>query len=271
MTKEEFRIRFFEIQKGYYPIMDLLTNKQSDKKYIDYRGFDASPSYLIYRPKVLFLGYNPTGSRDWMLWDKKGNHKKLEPHIDETELMFFTRNGARKKNAEWYELNVQENNKLPRQMVDLMYNLAYKIDPEKGNEKGSNKEPYWAKSFKETMMYLNLYPVATKDGKTMISLFRTICKECDIPEVCKGNEWNLRKYFIHIMHQMVELINPKLIVCMGSQAFHDYTYSSRKKHSINEIITHTGYDNLIGFSRKGTWDVNISNIAEAIYQKAFRE
>ena len=42
-------------------------------------------------------------------------------------------------------------------MVDMMYELACLIDPEKGNERGSNKEPYWAKSFKETMMYLNLF------------------------------------------------------------------------------------------------------------------
>lgn len=269
MTKEELRIRFYELQDRYHPLMDLLTSRQFDKEYINYKGFDASPSYLVSQPKVLFLGYNPSGSRDWMLWDKNGEHEKLEPHTNETELMFFTRNGARKKNAEWYELNVQENNKLPRQMVDLMFELADLIDPKKGNERGSNKEPYWAKSFKETMMYLNLYPVATKDGKSMVSLFRTVCKESVIPEECKGNEWNVRKYFIHIMHQMVELLNPKLIVCMGSQTFHDYTYSSRKKHSIKGVFTHPGYVNLIGFSRKGSWDGNIPNIAKEIYQRAF--
>lgn len=271
MTIEELRIRFYALQKEYRQLMDLLTDKQFDKKYINYRGFDASPSYLIYQPKVLFLGYNPTGSKDWMLWDEKGNHKPLVPHTEETELMFFSRNGARKENAEWYKFNVQENNKLPRQMIDLMYVLASKINPKKDNEKGSNMEPYWAQSFKETMMYLNLYPVATKDGNTMISLFRTICKEKAIPKEWKNSEWGLRKYLIRIMHQMVKLIDPRLVVCMGSQTFHDYTYSARQKHLINEVFTNPNYNNIIGFSRKGSWDGNIPNIAEAIYQRAFRE
>ena len=70
---------------------------------------------------------------------------------------------------------------------------------------------------------------------------------------------------------MIKLIDPKLIVCMGSQTFHDYTYSSRKKHSIKEIFTHPEYDNIIGFSRKGSWDGNIHNIAKEIYKRVFRE
>ncbi len=58
---------------------------------------------------------------------------------------------------------------------------------------------------------------------------------------------------------------------MGSQTFHDYTYSPRYKHSINEVFTDSKYDNLIGFSRKGAWDVNIPNIAKAIYERAYCE
>lgn len=268
MTQEELRKRFVELQNQYNPIKDLLNKKQFDKEYVFYRGFDASPSFLIHQPVVLFLGYNPTGSSDYMLWDEKGNHKRLIPHTDETELMFFQKNGARKKNAEWYKFNVQENNKLPRQMVDLMYELATKIYG-KDNEKGTNREPFWADDFKKTMMYLNLYPVATKDGKTMISLFRTICKEDDIPMKCKSSEWHLRLFFIEVMHQMIDLIKPKLIVCMGSQTFHDYTRTARRKHSINEVFSNPNYKNIIGFSRKGSWDGNIHNIAEEIYRRAY--
>lgn len=270
MTKEELRIRFYEIQKEYRPIMDILTEKQYD--YPEYLGFDASPSKLIYKPKVLFLGYNPAGGKDWRRLDAQHNpHLFLWPHLNEEKIFFFKENSARKQNAKWFELDKPVNNKFPRQMIDLMYELATLVYPDRSNQKGTNKEPFWADDFENSMMFMNLYPVATKDGEDMISLFKRVIQQTDIPVSCKENEWHLRMYFIGITHQMVRLIAPKLIVCMGSQTFHDYTYSPRYSHSINEIFTDPRYNNLIGFSRKGAWDVNIPNIAKTIYERAYCE
>lgn len=273
MTKEELRIRFYALQKEYRPIMDMLTEKQYD--YPEYLGFDAAPSKLIIQPKVLFLGYNPAGGKDWWRFDPKNKpHLFLWPHLTEDELFFLKKNSARRENAEWYELNKPVNNKFSRQMVDLLYELAGLIY--KNNEKGTNVKPSWAqdtkgKEFIGKMMFMNLYPVGTKDEKTMISLFRKICKENNTLAHCEQGEWHLRLFFIGVMHQMIKLIDPKLIVCMGSQTFFDYTYSQHYKHSINDVLTDSRYDNLIGYSRKGSWDGNIPNIAKTIYQKAFCE
>ena len=140
MTKEELRIRFYALQKEHRPIMDMLTEKQYD--YPEYMGFDAAPSKLIFQPKVLFLGYNPAGGKDW--WRFAPEHKPhlfLWPHLTEDTIFFFKRNSARKENAEWYELDKPVNNKFPRQMVDLLYELAALKYPEKTNEKGSNQKP----------------------------------------------------------------------------------------------------------------------------------
>lgn len=269
MTKEELRIRFYALQKEYRPIMDILTEKQYD--YPEYLGFDARPSTLHFQPKMLFLGYNPAGGVDWWRLEEKHNpHLFLWPHLNEDRIMFFQKNAAR-KDGEWFEINKKENNSFPRQIIKLLYDLADLVYSDRNNEYGTNQEPFWAKEFENDMMYLNLYPVATNDGETMISLFRKLCKEDNVPDCCKIDEWHLRMYFINIMHRMIKLIDPKLIVCMGSQTFHDYTYSSRKKHSIKEIFTHPEYDNIIGFSRKGSWDGNIHNIAKEIYKRVFRE
>ena len=267
MTKEELRIRFYALQKEYRPIMDMLTEKQYD--YPEYLGFDAAPSKLIIQPKVLFLGYNPAGGKDWWRFDPKHKpHLFLWPHLNEDRLMFFRRNAAR-KDGEWFETNKKENNPFPRRIVKLLYDLADLVYSDRSNEYGTNQEPFWAKEFENVMMYLNLYPIGTKDEKTMISLFRKICKENNTLAHCEQGEWHLRLFYIGIMHQMIKLINPKLIVCMGSQTFFDYTYSQHYEHSIDDILKDSRYDNLIGFSRKGSWDRNSQNIAKAIYQKAF--
>ena len=241
--------------------MDILTEKQYEPSYQLYRGFDASPSKLIYRPDILFLAYNPSGGVDyWRL--NHHPHLFLWPHLNERELMFFGKNAAR-KGGEWYELDKEENNSFPRQIVDLLYVLASMKYPGKDNERGTNKKPFWADDFKNSMVYLNLYPIATEDGDKLVRLFRKLHKDKDLSMNFK-NEWQLRMYFINIMHKMVSLISPKVIVCMGAQTFHDYTYSERCNHTINEIMTDAKYDNLIGFSRRGAWDGNIDNIAKAI-------
>lgn len=266
MTDIELRNGFFELQKEFTPFKDFLIENQFKELYKDFRGFDASPSKLIFQPKVLFLGYNPTGSKDWQLLEHHP-HLPLEPHLNEERLMFFQWNSAR-KGADWFQLDKQPNNSLPRQIVDLLYNLVSLCHPERNNEKGTNKEPYWSKEFENQMMFLNLYPIATKDGKTMVSLFKKICKEDSFTKKFK-NEWQLRMFFIGIMHRMIKLIDPNLIICMGAQTFHDYTYSIRQKHSIKEIFTSPKYDNIIGFSRKGSWEGNIPNLAQEIYKRAF--
>jgi hypothetical protein len=269
MTKEELRIRFYALQKEYRPIMDFLTENQYN--YPEYRGFDASPNNLIYKPKVLFLGYNPAGGKDWWRFDHQP-HLFLWPHLNEDTFFFFKDNSAR-KDGKWYELDKNVNNEFPSQIIDLMYDLATLAYPNRSNEKRTNKEPFWVADFKKSIMFMNLYPVATKDGKAMVSLFRKICKENNTLAHCEQDEWHLRMFFIGIMHQMIKLIDPKLIVCMGSQTFHDYTYSPRETHSLYEILTDSRYDNLIGFPRltnEGSWDKNIPNIAKEIFNRGFK-
>lgn len=258
--------QFFALQNQYRPLMDILTIKQDYyRKEYGYRGFDASPSTLIYQPKILFLAYNPSGGKDW---EKLQNNLPLEPHLNETGLMFFDNWGARK--GEWYKLNKSVNNPFPRKIVDLLYELASLMYPDRNNEKGTNERPFWAVDLENSpmsMMFLNLYPIATPNGSTLISLCKRLCKEESIPERCKKQEWDLRQYMIDIMRQMIELIDPKVVVCMGAQTFHDYTKTERSEHSLHEILSTPKFPNVIGFSRRGAWESNIPNIAKEIYDR----
>ena len=264
------REQFYALQGKYKPIIDILTDKQEiyRKKY-QFKGIITGTSPFIYRPQILFLGYNSSGGENY---DKLHCEKyiPLEPRLNEDNLMFFKRNSARGNNSEWYKLNQPVNNAFPRKIVDLLYELATLIYPEKNNEKGTNQEPFWVKNMDNSlmsMMYINLYPIATPDGNSLIRLLGHLKREEGIPECCKKKEWNLRKYMVEIMHQMVNVIEPKVIVCMGSQTFHDYTYTKRERHLINDILTDKKRPNIIGFSRKGAWETNIPNIAKAIYYR----
>lgn len=266
LRTEELREQFFILQKKYQPFIDILTNKQDFyRKEYKYKGFNASPSILIYRPKILFLAYNPSGGKDWK---ELRDNLPLSPHLDETELMFFDKWAARK--GEWYQLNKSVNNPFPRKIVDLLYELASLMYPDKDNEKGTNEKPFWAMDLDNgpmSMMFLNLYPIATPSGSTLISLCKRLCQEENIPECCKKREWNLRKYMIDIMRQMVALIEPKIVVCMGSQTFHDYTKTKHCEHSLHEILSTPNFPDVIGFSRRGAWESNIPNIAKEIHNR----
>lgn len=263
MNITELKETFFELQSQYKQFIDVLMEKQElyRTKY-DFRGIEASPSPLIYQPNILFLGYNPAGGRDWR---QLKENLPLTPHLKEEEIMFFRKNTARR--GEWFELNKPMNNPFPCKIVNLLYELASLIYPEQSNEKGTNKEPHWAHNREMSMMYLNLYPIATTNGNALISLCKKLCRENGIPADCQKSEWEVRRYMVRIMHQMVKLLDPKVVVCMGAQTFHDYTYTSRKNHSIHDILTSENYPNVIGFSRRGAWDGNISHIAKEIYQR----
>lgn len=268
ISSEELKKQFFEITNLYKPFLDILCNPEKQKIYrnkYQYKGFELSPSPIIFQPKILFLGYNPAGGRDWKILQSK-EYKPLEPHLEECEPTFFRRNSAR--NGEWYELNKQVKSSFPRKMVDLLYNLAALIYPERNNERYTNQKPFWAKDLYDgpmSLMFLNLYPIATPSGKDLIKLCNKLRKENNVPEEWKANEWEVRKYMIRIMYKIVKLLHPQLIVCLGSQTFHDYTYTTREKHSLNEILVYSSQ--IIGFSRKGAWENNLDNIVHAIYER----
>lgn len=265
---EPLKTQFYEIAKLYKPFLDILCDPEKQKFYrskYQYKGFELSPSPIIYQPQILFLGYNPAGGRDWYILQSK-EYKPLNPHFEECKPTFFRRHSAR--NGEWYELNKQCIAPFPRKMVDLLYKLAALVYPDKNNERGTNQEPFWAKDLYEgpmSLMFLNLYPIATPSGSELIKLCNKLRKENNVPEKWKKNEWEVRRYMVHIMHRIVELLQPKLIVCLGAQTFHDYTYTERKKHALEDILTYGSH--IIGFSRRGAWEKNLDNIAYAIYER----
>ena len=76
----------------------------------------------------------------------------------------------------------------------------------------------------------------------------------------------MQKYFIDLVHKLVELVQPKVVVCMGTQAFNDFTYTNTSK---KDKVFETMYDGIpiIGFNRNGNWSNAIPAISELICKK----
>ena len=65
------------------------------------------------------------------------------------------------------------------------------------------------------------------------------------------------------IERLIRLVNPKVIVCLGTQAFNDLTYTSSKKKATVFRGSKYTYP-IIGFSRKWGWNKFIPDIAQAI-------
>jgi hypothetical protein len=61
----------------------------------------------------------------------------------------------------------------------------------------------------------------------------------------------------------MHLVQPKTIVCIGTQAFNDFTFTSERKKRKIFKTEKNGYP-IIGFSRSGNWSGLIPEIAKEI-------
>jgi hypothetical protein len=77
-------------------------------------------------------------------------------------------------------------------------------------------------------------------------------------------EWDIQRYFIRRIDELVHLVQPKIIVCIGTKAFNDFTFTPHKsKESKVFKMGKEGYP-VIGFTRSGNWSVLIPEIAKEI-------
>lgn len=270
--------KYHKIEKELYPIKDFLEeNRHSDKYKALYKGFITIQSPLIFKPDILFLGINPG---EGAFIENRNNKIEASPiRVFDSEinieLDWYKDGNARgySKNKKWhshkwYETKERINNRFVVNMIDVLYKVALLKFPDNISE--NNEEPFWHKGFGQNIMFTNLYPVATKDTNGLNSIFRYFAKE---PKIFSHfgftkpvKKWDIQRNFIRKIEETVKLVEPKVIVCIGTQAFNDFTFTTTKKNK-KVFKGNKGDFPVIGFSRSGNWSNLTSDIANYIVEE----
>lgn len=288
MNQEHLLQEYREIEKRISDVVNFLEANKNEKAYKPYyKGICTLQSPLIHKPDILFIGIN---NGDGAYKEAKNNKQPIpvQTLLNDTkqfeEINWFKEGNAygrfRKSPKEewvsynWYQRDKKVNNKFPKNMIDLLFEIA-KLKYPKANHHHDNKSvPFWHKDFGENLMYTNLYPVSTTNCNDLKKIHKALSKEADLKylwETSKNDkkcisEWIVRKYFINSIHKLIKLVEPKVIVCMGMSALNDFTYASHKNKQIVQTERTFGENKIpiVGFSREFAWNKRIPEIAKAI-------
>lgn len=269
--------KYSEIEQKIIPIKDFLENNKSDDKYKSlYKGFITIECPIVFNPDILFIGINPGQGAS-----KENNNNGINETIrlfnpESTIHDWYKDNTARGGNQgngwkpyHWYQRDKPINNPFPARMIDLLYEIA-ECKFGKNEKDNLSQEPSWFKSFGQNIMHTNLYPIATTETKDLNKIFRHLKNEPEIKTLLnKQNgltEWDIKLFFILKIKNLVQLIQPKVIVCMGTTAFNDFTYTHEKKAD-NIFKLEENNRPIIGFSRSGNWSGLISKLAKLIAEE----
>lgn len=258
MEKEEIELRkaFYDLEKIYRPYFDVLTENQD--RYPEYKGAVTLNGYLNYQPDVLFLAYNPAHGK-YRDYDKDGAHLV---YAGERPFGFFEKGNSR-KNGAWWETNKAINHTFYANIIEFLYQYEKELGFD--SEYSTHRRPAWSKGIENRIMIMNIYPIATQNGKALKILFGKMVTNKAIPEIemCK-EEWDVRKLFIHPLHQFIEhFVKPKSILCLGKETISDYTWGKSKEHE-KGIFVAEDYPNIVGISRSGTWKYRAKTSAKLI-------
>nr|WP_319401660.1 hypothetical protein [uncultured Carboxylicivirga sp.] len=274
----QLKENYKELEDSILPIKKFLQKNYTQDEYKKlYKGIMTVQSPIIYQPEILFIAINP-GPGAY----KKNSNKPVLRMIGEYErdmerLNWYETGNARKKSA-WYQRNKTSNNSFVANSIDLLYELGRLRFPEKYGKEGysDNSLPFWYDNFGQNIMYTNLYPISTTDTKDLKAIHKLLADEKELQELWKQHkkddksicEKTVKRFFIRKMNDLVSLVQPKLIVCMGKEAFEDFTDYWRPNTDVifkNKKIKEKEYP-VIGFSRNQTkdWKKLIPKIAEEI-------
>jgi len=261
-------------------IVEILEKNKTTRYKGLYKGIATLLSPIVKNPDILFLGINSGDGAFKEINQGKDSYDTPLRMIgeDETfingEIDWFKKNTSRGgfvngrwEAYEWFQRDKPINNIFPARMIDLLYLIAEKKYPKITN----NTEPIWASECKKKIMYSNIYPIITSDTRDLYKIFSLLKEENDLKHLWENKKslkkWDIQLFFVKLSHELVSLIKPKVIVCMGTQAFNDYTYTHNKKKS--KIFTYKN-DNeplVIGFSRSGNFSSLLPKLADMIFKE----
>jgi hypothetical protein len=297
MNENELLLEYAKIENKFQPIVEVLDQKKNDHNYLKrYKGITTIKSPLVYKPKVLFIGINEGQGRYKELNNGNSNEIKYPKRMlgeGNDNSCFKTNNWFEKNNAfggwnnekdwikyNWYQTDKKVNNIFTANSIDLLCRLAELIYPEEHKKSPitTNKEPFWFEDINKSIMVTNLYPISTENTGDLNKICTYLSKEPSLKEFWakefpnkKINSWLVRIFFIRRVNELIALINPQVIVCMGTTTFKDFTYgkmkvNKKKIFETNHTISDKEYP-VIGFSRSGNWSHLMPKLAELIFSK----
>lgn len=281
MKRNDLLKKYYEIERIYDPWLDLLqnsVNKETGKsvEFKTFKGFQTLRGRLVKRPLVLFIGLNPGPGR----YNEK--NKVPEPLKGPRSKLFCYNQGALSESdyRRRYSKNQKIHNSYIRKFVKLMYFLADELglkELEICGMKESNEVSngcLWSEWIQNMVMCTNLFPFSTTNESDLKKL---LCEMKDSPnapcESYKGKIlWEFEnEVFVKPMKQLIQLVEPQVVVCLSKKVFHNLTDDGNKtKVDENGLLfsDNEKYRNYIGIHRRQGWWVDekegLKKLAELI-------
>lgn len=284
---------YSKIEEHILPIVEFLEQHKNEKAYSGlYKGIVTLNSPLIYCPEILFVGIN-AGEGAYIVKNQKEDAYNETPLRmiggDQRcfdELNWFEVGNARGsldkngrwQNYKWFQRDKKVNNPFTKNMIDLLYEIAKLRYPQEyqAQKYDNYTPPFWTEGFGKSLMYTNLYPIATKDTAHLKKIHAQLSREKELQNYWKQirkedekiDEWTVRRFFILRTYELIDLIKPKMIVFMGLSAYNDFSYNVQRGTIISTLITRNDRKiPTIAFSRKGNWSSRIPQIASKIVKE----
>lgn len=229
-----------EIEEDYSIIINYLETKCFE----EYKGFQTFNSSILPNPEILFLGINPgpgafyeinngqqvetkypnrlAGSFELLDWYKPGNARGY--FVDKKWIP-----------VEWYRRDIKKvNNIFVRNMIDLLFETAGQLSPDWRVEPDSSTLPLWHAGWGRKIMFMNLYPIATRTTNDLYTILNRMAKEDCLFSCWNGidgrlDNWKIRRFFICHVYRTIQLLQPRLLVCLGMSAYNDFMFRSERK------------------------------------------
>ena len=277
-----------ELESHYMTLVSEIEGTVRDGKseiYPQYMGYQFMQGHLVEKPKVLFIGINPgpgaAYEAGWKLSGRDGVWLVPTLRTGPRETLFcYKRGSIRDGNVHWYDTTqkLKKNNTYLFKFTKLLESLAdaWGLKNEvrcgvKGTDMGNNG-PLWSHWVQDTVMSVNLYPIATQKVSQLDSLFVQLRRKSFSHY---RTNWDLQyKEFIAPMKTFIEWLHPSVVVCLGSKAFHDLTCDNNETKVDNDgLLMNARIPSIIGVDRsrsnKNPWnnDDKLKNLASIIAEK----
>jgi len=272
-----------EIENKYLPIIEILEDKiflESIKS--EYKGFITANNPNISNVRVLFIGINPgdgtfkelnpkyNSQKDHI--DKVNYPKRLFSNSEHSQIDWLKNGNARGEKInkiwhayKWFETDKKINNTFVKRMIEF-FKSFYEINNNSNFAEIENK-------INSEIFYWNLYPIATKTTKELDNILKKIVlRRISLNSKNIANKSDLKNFFRQRTIDLIESIQPEVIICLGNQAFKELTNSNVKLHledntksfDVKFRIKSDKTYKVYNISRKGNWEKKIIKLGQEL-------
>ena len=256
MKNDELIDKIIAIEERFKEIVKVLEEKElvKDFSYRElYKGVISIQSKITFEPEILFIGINP-GCGAFTKKNYKTGKTYYFPKelISENKLNWLEENNTRCE--KWLEVDKKAKNTFPRQMLDILY----KISDNKLNISRDEDLKLFINEINNKIVYTNFCPIATKSTNELKIIYKKLSDENSLKDHWNGT---VKNFFRQRTIDLILLLQPKLIVCVGNSVYKDLflkdTSKKGKVFSTIGVLKREGCEypfKTVTFSRKGAWD-----------------